>query len=131
MFCKQGDKFEHFFIVSEDVYKGFVDTFLDRNPLHVDDAFAKEKGFKERVMHGNILNGFLSYFIGECLPVKNVVIQSQVIAFHRPVYLHDVLKFVTSVSDIHESVNAVSFSFRFLDSQENLISKGNIQIGVL
>ena len=68
-------KYEVPFIVSENIYKGFIQLFNDKNPLHVNDVFAIEKGFKEKVMHGNILNGFLSYFIGECLPVKNVVIQ--------------------------------------------------------
>ena len=131
MFCKAGDKFEHSFEITDAVYEGFIQSFNDRNPLHINDAFAKEKGFKEKLMHGNILNGFLSYFIGECLPVKNILIQSQEIAFHKPVYLYDLLKFEAMVTDIHESVNAVSFSFRFSDDQGKLISKGNIQIGVL
>lgn len=131
MFCKEGDRFEQSFIVSEMVYEGFKDVFGDQNPLHTNDAFAKQKGFKEKVMHGNILNGFLSYFIGECLPVKDVVIQSQEIAFHQPVYLGDVLLFEAVVKDVHESVKTVLFTFRFIGSNGKAVSKGKIQIGVL
>ena len=131
MFCKVGDRFEHAFEINDAVYEGFMQTFNDRNPLHTNELFAKEKGFPGKVMHGNILNGFLSYFIGECLPENNVMIQSQEIAFHKPFYLHDVVKFEATVTSIHESVNTVSFSFRFVDEQNKLISKGKIQIGIL
>lgn len=131
MFCKEGDRFEHSFQITETVYEGFIKAFNDRNPLHTNELFAKEKGFSTKVMHGNILNGFLSYFIGECLPIKNVLIQSQQISFHKPVYLHDIVKLEAIVSDIHESVSTVSFSFRFTDEQNKLISKGKIQIGIL
>ncbi len=131
MFCKEGDRFEHSFQITDAVYEGFIQVFNDRNPLHTNEVFAKEKGFRGKVMHGNIMNGFLSYFIGECLSVKNVLIQSQEISFHKPVYLHDVVRFEATVSDIHESVNAVSFSFRFTDEQGKLLSKGKIQIGML
>ncbi len=131
MFCKEGDRFEQSFLISEETYHGFIDLFHDRNPLHISDAFAKEKGFREKLMHGNILNGFLSYFIGECLPIKEVVIQSQEIAFHQPVYLGEVLAFEARVTAIHESVHTVVFSFRFTGSNGKVVSKGTIQIGIL
>lgn len=76
-----GDTFTERFIVSRHTYEGFIDLFKDRNPLHTSEPFAIAKGFKGMVMHGNILNGYLSYFIGECLPEKNVVIQFQEIHF--------------------------------------------------
>jgi len=68
---QQGDIYTHAFTVTPGVYDGFIQTFGDRNPLHTDGAFAVSKGFKGPVMHGNILNGFLSFFVGECLPLKN------------------------------------------------------------
>jgi|SRR5579863_7775204 len=131
MIFKIDDKFERSFIVSEPVYNGFIKTFGDNNPLHTDDQYAKNYGFKERVMHGNILNGFLSFFIGECLPVKNVVIHAQHIQFKNPVYLNDTLLFQAVVSDISEAVNVVEFKFSFKNGDAKVVSKGNIQIGIL
>eukprot|EP01037_Dinobryon_pediforme_P008328 gene8328-8414_t len=55
--------FKQNFQVTDTVYSGFILTFGDKNPLHTDETFAQEKGFKGRVMHGNILNGFISYFV--------------------------------------------------------------------
>jgi 3-hydroxybutyryl-CoA dehydratase len=125
------DSYRQKFSVSEKIYKGFVDLFNDHNPLHIDDAFAKDNGFRQKVMHGNILNGFLSYFIGECLPVKNVIIHSQEIQYKLPVYLGDELTLEATVKDVHESVNTVELAFRFLNNESKLVSKGKIQIGVL
>ena len=57
----KGDVFTQSFKVSPDIYEGFISIFNDKNPLHTDEKFAIGKGFNERVMHGNILSGFLSY----------------------------------------------------------------------
>lgn len=126
-----GDVFVNTFSVSESVYDGFINTFKDKNPLHTNDAYAQKKGFAERVMHGNILGGFLSFFIGECLPSKDVVIHSQDIKYLKPVYLDDVLQLHVVVNTIHDSVNAVEFKYYFKrTSNDEIVAKGKIQIGL-
>lgn len=126
---KVNDLFKESFVISERIHQGFVDVFNDKNPLHVDHEYAVNKGFLSVVMHGNILNGFLSYFIGECLPVKNVIIHSQEIQFKKPVYLNQQLFFEAVISDIFESVNAIQFKFKFSNSEKIVVAKGMIQIG--
>jgi len=127
---KQGDKISHNFVVDESTYKGFITVFRDNNPLHTDTDYAVSKGFRERVMHGNILNGFLSYFIGECLPTKDVIIHSQQISFSSPVYLNDKLQLEAEVSEIFESVKALKFKFHFKNADGKKVAKGEIQIGL-
>ncbi len=122
--------FHQSFVVTDEVYNGFIQISQDRNPLHTSDDFAKEKGFSGKVMHGNILNAFLSYFIGECMPTKNVIIHSQQIQFKNPVYLGQQLAFKAEVSGVYDSVNAVEFSFSFKFSDKT-VAKGKIQIGIL
>ena len=131
MIFKTGDHFEQSFTISSNVYEDFIKLFKDKNPLHTDDEFAKSHGFKGKVMHGNILNGFLSFFIGECLPVKNVIIHAQDIQFKNPVYLNDTLQFDATVTDISEAVNVVEFKFSFKNGESKVVSKGKIQIGLL
>jgi 3-hydroxybutyryl-CoA dehydratase len=131
MNLKLGDKFEEFFIVSDKTYKGFIDIFKDKNPLHTNNQFAFDKGFKGTVMHGNILNGFLSYFIGECLPTKDVIIHTQEIQFKNAVYLNDTLKFKAEIIGVYESVNVIEFKYNFINKDRQIIAKGKIQIGLL
>ena len=131
MIFKTGDHFEQSFTISPNVYEDFIKLFKDKNPLHTDDEFARSHGFKGKVMHGNILNGFLSFFIGECLPVKNVIIHAQDIQFKNPVYLNDTLQFDATVTDISEAVNVIEFKFSFKNGESKIVSKGKIQIGLL
>ena len=126
-----GDEIAHDFEVSREVYEGFIKIFKDRNELHTDKDFAQAKGFQSVVMHGNILNGFLSYFVGECLPLRNVIIQSQEIKFSKPVYLHDKLKLEAKISGIYESVGVFEASFRFKNELGAIVARGEVQVGVL
>ena len=131
MNIKLGDQFAHDFEVSQDVYEGFINIFKDRNELHTDKDFAHAKGFQSVVMHGNILNGFLSYFIGECLPLRNVIIHSQEIKFSKPVFLEDKLKLEATVSGIYESVGVFEVSFRFKNESGSSVARGKVQVGIL
>jgi len=128
----KGDTFEIAFSVTESIYTGFMQLFKDENPLHANKSFAQSKGFNEEVMHGNILGGFISYFIGECLPVKNVIIHAQEIKYVKPVYKNDDLVLKAEVSDVFLSVSAIAFKFCFENKRTaNIIAKGKIQIGII
>ncbi len=119
------------FIVTPEVYHHFQMCSGDYNPLHTDAAFAKDKGFADRVMYGNILNAFISCFVGEKLPTKDVIIHSQEIAFKNPIYMNDVLDFEAKVSGVFESVHAVEFKYKFIKADGKVAAKGLIQIGLL
>lgn len=131
MIFKLDETFEENFIVSTETYEDFIKLSKDRNPLHTNEQFAISKGFKGKVMHGNILNGFLSYFIGECLNTKNVIIHSQEIQYKNAVYLNDELLFNATVNGIYEAVNAVEFKFEFRNADSRVVAKGKFQIGIL
>ena len=131
MIFKTGDLFIEIFVVTDKTYSGFIQLFKDENPLHTNEQFAKEKGFRGKVMHGNILNGFISYFIGECLPTKNVIIHSQEIQYKIPIYLNDKLKLEAKVMGIYESVNAVELKYNFTNSASKTVAKGKVQTGLL
>ena len=128
---QSGDVFKQTFLITDDIYQGFILLFNDRNILHTDEAYAQQKGFKRKVMHGNILMGFLSYFVGECLPVKNVIIHAQEIRFVKPVYQNDSLRLEAEISNVFESVNTLEFKF-FFQNQENVkVAKGTFQVGLI
>jgi 3-hydroxybutyryl-CoA dehydratase len=124
------EKFEEIFKVSTETYEGFINFSQDKNALHTNEEFAQNLGFEGKVMHGNILNGFISYFIGECLPTNNVIIHSQDIKFKNAVYLNDELQFTAEIVGVYESVNAVEFKYSF-KSNGKIMAKGKFQIGLL
>ncbi len=127
----QGQQFRQSFRVTDKVYNGFIQISGDNNPLHTNEAFAMSKGFRGRVMHGNILNCFVSFFIGECLPIKNVIIHAQSIKYALPVYLDDELEFVAEIEGYYESVHTYEFKFYFKNADGKKVAKGEVQIGVI
>ncbi len=128
---EEGEIYTETFVVSNNIYQGFKELFRDNNPLHTNAHYAREKGFKDIVMHGNILNGFISYFVGECLPTKNVILLAQNIAYKNPVYVNDTLNFTAQITSIHHSVNVVEFNYSFKNLKEKTVAKGNFQIGLI
>ena len=128
---EKGDRYELIYPVTTKVRDGFRETFRDNNPLHTNKVFAQEKGFSDEVMYGNILNGFVSHFIGEALPVKNVIIHAQQIKFFKPFYCGDELTFKAELTDSIVSVNTFIFGFGFFNQSGVEIARGKVQIGLI
>ena len=125
-----GDRFTQHFVVSAGVHEGFIALFGDRHPLHTDGRYAVARGFRSEVMHGNILNGFLSYFVGECWPDREVMILAQEIKYQRPVYLGDRLRLEVDVADVHQSVNVVELVCKFRnESDGKAVASARISLG--
>ena len=125
------DSFDQQFKISEELVCDFVKLSNDRNPLHTIDKFAIDKGFKSMVVQGNLQNCFISYFIGECLPSKNVMILSQTINYKKPVYINDILFLKVKIIGVFESVGLIEFDFNFKNQLDEIISKGIIKIKLI
>lgn len=123
---REGDKYSVKFSATAETYTSFIQTFKDKNPLHTDIDFAKAKGFDSVVLHGNILNGFISYFVGECLPDKNVMILSQQIDFHNPFFVGDELTLSVHLKEVSQAFNTMEFKFVFRNQTNKKIAKGKI-----
>lgn len=122
--------------VTPEVYYSFQRCSNDYNPLHTDEAFAHDKGFKSCVMYGNILNAFVSHFVGMLLPSRDVMIQSQEISYHKPVFLNDEIQLEANVDTISEAVNIIDYKLKFRrltgeGTKPELVAKGHVQIGLL
>lgn len=123
-------EYKHAFKVTEEVYKAFQTCSGDLNLMHTDAEYARTYGYQEKVMYGNILNGFVSYFVGMMLPIQNVVIISQDISYHKPVYMGDELLFEASVDNISEAVGMVEFKYIFKSTQGR-VAKGHVALKAL
>lgn len=122
------------YMITPDVYYSFQRCSNDYNPLHTDEVYARSKGFNSPVMYGNILNAFVSHFVGMLLPIREVMIQSQDISYHKPVYLNDQILLEANVDTISEAVNIIVFKLKFRrigEGKPELVAKGHVQIGLL
>ena len=125
----------HTYHVTPDVYYSFQRCSNDYNPLHTDATYAKRKGFESPVIYGNILNAFLSHFVGMLLPTREVMILSQTILYQNPIFLNDELLFESSIDKFSPTVNFIDYKYKFRknigENKNILIANGHIQIKLL
>jgi len=122
----QGASWRQEYAISADMYSSFVDLFGDRSPLHVDDSVAVACGFRERLMYGAMLNGFISNFVGMHFPGKRTLELGVDINFVTPFYVNDSLVLEAKVKDRLEIRKVVLLQFRFLRGT-TLIAWGRIR----
>lgn len=133
-FVEKSQALEMTYRVTQEIYDAFQKCSNDYNPLHTDKDFANRKGFPECVMYGNILNAFVSHFVGMTLPSHNVMIQTQDIQFRKPVWLGDEITIKATPEDVSEAVEIVNFKLKFYRTAEkkpDLVATGHVQIGML
>lgn len=77
-------------IRSEDIYT-YAEVSGDDNPVHIDETYAKNSIFGERIAHGFHIGSFISATIGKYLPGNGTIYLSQSMQFRAPVKIGDVI----------------------------------------
>jgi len=86
-------------ITETDVY-GFAGITGDFNPAHVDEEYAKNTYFKQRIAHGMLSASFISTVIGTMLPGPGTIYMEQNVRFMAPVKFGDTITAVAEVTEI-------------------------------
>ncbi len=86
--------------ISDEDVKQFAQVTGDRNPLHLDDEFAKTTMFGERIAHGMIGAGIISGGLAMHMPGIGTTYLGQEIKFQRPIKINDVLTVNMEVLEI-------------------------------
>jgi 3-hydroxybutyryl-CoA dehydratase len=92
--------FEKWVTVTDEMVKGFAQATDDKNPLHLDEAYAKDTLFKTRIAHGMLQAGILSGILGMEFPGIGTIYLSQSLKFTRPVFIGDTITFHLKVLEV-------------------------------
>lgn len=88
----------------------FAEVSTDRNPVHLDDAYAQDTIFQGRIAHGMLTAGLISAVIGEQLPGHGTVYLGQSLKFMAPVRPGDIVRAVVTVADIDHTKRRVQLA---------------------
>lgn len=80
--------------------RAFAEVSTDRNPVHLDEAYAQETVFHGRIAHGMLTAGLISAVIGEQLPGHGSVYLGQSLRFRAPVRPGDRVRAEVTVTGI-------------------------------
>lgn len=78
----------------------FADLSGDRNPIHLDETYARQTRFGARIAHGGFAFALISAVLGTRLPGPGTVYLNQTLKFQKPVYLNDTITATVEITGI-------------------------------
>jgi len=94
-------------IVTDEMIKMFAEATGDRNPVHLDDEFARNSIFGGRIAHGILSLGIVSAVLGMEFPGAGTVYLMQNAKFKRPVYVGEEVTVRLTVKEIDKEKRRV------------------------
>ena len=117
--------------VTQDMMEKFLSISGDINPLHINEIYAKGKGFKGRVVYGLLSSSFYSTLAGVYLPGKFCILQGADIQFSHPVFIGDILTISGKVSYINEAYKQLEIKAVIRNQDHKKVSKATLKTGVM
>ena len=128
----EGFKISKSYKIDNESYLKFLDLFKDTSSIHTNIQYAKQRGFKDIIIHGSMLTGYLSNFTGTFFPGDRSFTQSVEVQFKAPIYVNDVIRIECEVAQMVESVGVLILDFLIFNETQNYLSaEARIQTGIL
>lgn len=92
--------------ISNEMVVRFSELSGDKNPIHLNEDYAKKSVFGRRIVHGMLLSSFFSKLIAEKYPGSGSIYLAQNLNFKKPCYIDDevlvVIKLINSFNGKYE-----------------------------
>ena len=95
--------------VTEADILAFANVSGDKNPVHLDAAYAAKTMFKERIAHGMLSASYISAVFGMEMPGPGAIYVSQTLNFRAPVKIGDVVTAKVKVVELLAPKRRVRF----------------------
>jgi len=115
-------------VVTEKDVDDFAGLSGDTNPLHLDNAYARKRGFRGRVVHGMLLGAYLSKVLGTIYPGSGTLWLSQDFQFLRPVYIDEQIEIVVSLVHHSDALNSQVLKTVVLNEQGDTVLTGEARV---
>lgn len=123
-----GDSDEFTKTVSEsDIYL-FAGITGDLNPAHINEEYAKNTFFKERIAHGFLIGAFISTVIGTKLPGPGSIYREQQLKFLAPVRIGDTITARVEIQEIDIEKNKITLQTGCFNQDEIMVVDGKAVI---
>ena len=95
-------------IITEKDIDLFAEVSGDRNPLHMEEEFAKNTPFGQRIAHGALTASYISGILGNDLPGPGSIFVGLNMRFRRPVLIGSEVIVKVEVTEMRERGNRVT-----------------------
>lgn len=101
---------------------------LDINPIHLNNEYAKNSIFKERIAHGMLTSGLISAVLGTKLPGEGSIYLSQTLKFISPVKIGDTITAKAEIIDINPEKKIITIKTTCINQNKNIVIDGEAKV---
>lgn len=95
--------------VTEQDVQMFAEVSGDKNPVHLDEEYAKGTIFKGRIAHGVLSVSYISTVLGMKMPGPGTIFMSASTRFRAPVRIGDTVTAICTVREVNAEKRRVIF----------------------
>lgn len=126
-----GHRVEVSHLVTFDQEDAFIEISGDENPLHIDDDFARESGFRSRVAHGLLVSSLMLPMFGKISSAKGFLCLEQTLKYRVPVYPGDTITVTGEVKQKSEAFDVLVVDTRITNQHGELVLSGTTKLRLL
>lgn len=112
-------------VFNSDEVRAFAELSLDRNPIHLDDIYAEQSRFGQRIVHGFFVGSLISAVFGTVLPGEGAIYLHQEMNFRKPVYHGDEITATVVVTNIKIEKSILYFDTKCENERGEIVIDGS------
>lgn len=87
----------------------FSDLSGDKNPVHLNEDYAKNTVFTKRIVHGALASSIFSSIFANTLPGPGSIYLKSNFLFLKPIYLNEKVNFIVEIIEINNLKKRIIF----------------------
>ncbi len=130
--CRVGDSASWTHRLTEEDVRRFAELSGDYNPVHLDDSYARQHGFRSRIVYGMLAGGaYLSRVLGMLLPGPGALWLTQDTRFARPIYLGDEITITVRVTQKNDALRTLVLETAATNQRGERVQSGEAKVMML
>lgn len=109
----------------------FSNLCMDKNPVHLDEEYARNSIFGNRIVYGFLTASLFSGIIGSILPGNGSIYLNQNMNFRKPVYHNELLTATCTITNIREDKPIVTLETVCRNEAEEIVVDGTAVIKLI
>ncbi len=106
----------------------FAEVSGDRNPVHLDAAYAARSPFGQRIAHGFLIGSLISAVLGTNLPGPGTIYLGQTLKFLAPVHINDSVTVSVEVITVREEKRLLTLRTECINQDGTVVLTGEATV---
>jgi len=121
---KIGDVHSFERVIDEEAVNRFAELTGDKNPLHMNEEYARKTEFGGRIAHGMLAGSLFSTLVGMFCPGERALYLSQKVNFRKPIRLGEKIKIQGEVIKKSDALKTITLSTKIINDKNQVVIDG-------